>query len=197
MPPCPADRRSHLAQAQGPRLRHPPPHPPASRGLAHERGRAGLMLRRKRTARRCCAVRVFRCCRESLRICWPSAKDEPNVAPQGSPQPFIPAKSSARSCKSSALRSTELARRLSSAAEPHHVRSSRARRVDHRATRRFASALVRHRPRSSGCNLQASYEIDVAVEQVGAEIKKLPTNYAAAVAIEHRDRRGVRVRLSS
>ena len=30
-------------------------------------------------------------------------------------------------------------------------------------------------------NLQASYEIDLVVEQVGAEIKKLPTN-AAAVA---------------
>ena len=30
-------------------------------------------------------------------------------------------------------------------------------------------------------NLQSSYEIDMAVQQVGAEIKKLPTN-AAAVA---------------
>jgi addiction module HigA family antidote len=29
-------------------------------------------------------------------------------------------------------------------------------------------------------NLQASYEIDVAVEQAGAEIKKLPTRAAAA-----------------
>ncbi len=29
-------------------------------------------------------------------------------------------------------------------------------------------------------NLQASYEIDLAVEQVGAEIKKLPTKAAAA-----------------
>src|SRR5580765_535375 len=29
-------------------------------------------------------------------------------------------------------------------------------------------------------NLQSSYEIDIAVEQVGAEIKKLPTKAAAA-----------------